>query len=84
MGGGGGGGGFLGNMETSMDTLLLDMVVGRRPNMNPKLASHMDCSACRGTLLFYDRLRCVAIAKLDQIPHKACRDSRCAVVHLSV
>ena len=51
--------------------------------MNPKLAGHMDCSACRGTFLFYDRLRCVAIAKLDQDPRKACRDSRCAVVYLS-
>ena len=36
--------------------------------MNPKLADHMDCSACRGTFLFYDRLRHVAIAKLDQDP----------------
>ena len=36
--------------------------------MNPKLAGHMDCSACRGTFLFYDRLRRVALSKLDQDP----------------
>ena len=46
----------------------LDLVPDRRPNMNPKLAGHMDCSACRETFLFYDRLRHVAIAKLDQDP----------------
>ena len=46
----------------------LDLVPDRRPNMNPKLAGHMDCSACRGTFLFYDRLRRVALSKLDQDP----------------
>ena len=46
----------------------LDMVPDRRPNRNPKLAGHMDGSACRGTFLLYDRLRRVALAKLDQDP----------------
>ena len=44
----------------------LDIVPDRRPNMNSKLAGHMDCNACRGTFQFYNKLRHVAIAKLDQ------------------
>ena len=44
----------------------LDMVPNRRPIRIPKLAGSMDVSACRGTFLFYDRLRHVALAKLDQ------------------
>ena len=54
--------------STHSSAYALDLVPDRRPNMNPKLAGHMDCSARRGTFLFYDRLRCVAIAKLDQDP----------------
>ncbi|KAL5502924.1 hypothetical protein EMCRGX_G009782 [Ephydatia muelleri] len=54
--------------STHSPAYALDLVPDRRPNMNPKLAGHMDCSACRGTFLFYDRLRHVAIAKLDQDP----------------
>ena len=45
----------------------LDLVPDRRPNnKNPKLGGYLGCSACRGTFLFYDRLRHVALAKLDQ------------------
>ena len=53
--------------STHSPAYALDLVPDRRPNMNPKLAGHMDCSACRGTFLFYDRLRHVAIAKLDHL-----------------
>ena len=35
----------------------LDKVPDRRPNRNPKLGGYLGCSACRGTFLFYDRLR---------------------------
>ena len=46
----------------------LDLAPDRRPNKNPKLGGYLGCSACRGTFLFYDRLRQVALAKLDQDP----------------
>ena len=46
----------------------LDLVPDKRPNRNPKLGGYLGCSACRGTFLFYDRLRHVALAKLDQDP----------------
>ena len=46
----------------------LDLVPDRRPNRNPKLGGYLGCSAFRGTFLFYDRLRHVALAKLDQDP----------------
>ena len=48
---------------------------GRRTNMNPKLAGTWNAVHAEGTFLFYDRLKRVATAKLDQDPH---RDSRCA------
>ena len=54
--------------STHSPAYALDLVPDRRPNMNPKLAGHMDCSACMGSFLFYDRLRCVALYKLDQDP----------------
>ena len=54
--------------STHSPAYALDLVPDRRPNMNPKLVGHMDCSACRGTFLFYDRLRRVALSKLDQDP----------------
>ena len=54
--------------STHSPAYALDLVPDRRPNMNPKLAGHMDCSACRGTFLFYDRLRRMALSKLDQDP----------------
>ena len=54
--------------STHSPAYALDLVPDRRPNMNPKLAGRMDCSACRGTFLFYDRLRRVALSKLDQDP----------------
>ena len=46
----------------------LDLAPDRRPNRNPKLGGYLACSACRGTFLFYDRLRHVALAKLDRDP----------------
>ena len=46
----------------------LDLVPDRRPNRNSKLGGYLGCSACRGTFLFYDRLRHVTLAKLDQDP----------------
>ena len=52
--------------STHSPAYALDLFPDRRPNKNPKLGGYLGCSACRGTFLFYDRLRHVALAKLDQ------------------
>eukprot|EP00731_Ephydatia_muelleri_P013287 Em0007g597a len=58
------------NLRTGLNHTFnaLDLVPDRRPNKNPKLGGYLGCSACWGTFLFYDRLRHVAVAKLDQDP----------------
>ena len=40
----------------------------RRPNANPTPGGHLECTACRSPFLFYDRLRHVAVARLDEDP----------------
>ena len=45
-----------------------DLVPNRKPNWDPKLGGHLKCNACRGPFDFYDRLRQVALNKLDEDP----------------
>ena len=37
-------------------------------NKGPKPGGHMECHACRGPFLFYDKLRYVALTKLNEDP----------------
>ena len=46
----------------------LDFVPHRKPNKNPKAGGWLECYACRSPFLFYDRLRHVAVTKLDVDP----------------
>ena len=46
----------------------LDLAPNRKPNRNPKASGQLECNACRSTFLFYDRLRRVALARLDENP----------------
>ena len=42
------------------------IVSNHKLNRNPKPGGHLECRACRGTFLFYDRLRQAALTKLDE------------------
>ena len=44
----------------------LDLAPNRKPNRNPKAGGQLECNACRSTFLFYDRLRRVALTRLDE------------------
>ena len=46
----------------------LDLAPNRKPNRNPKAGGQLECNACMSTFLFYDRLRRVALARLDEDP----------------
>ena len=46
----------------------LDLAPNRKPNRNPKAGGQLECNACRSTFLFYDRLRRVALTRLDEDP----------------
>ena len=46
----------------------LDLVPHRKPYKNPKAGGRLECYACRSPFLFYDRLRHVAVTKLDVDP----------------
>ena len=46
----------------------LDQAPNRKPNRNPKAGGQLECNACRSTFLFYDRLRRVALTRLDDDP----------------
>ena len=48
----------------------LDLTSHRKPNKNPKAGGHLECNACRSPFLFFDKLRCVALMKLDRSPTK--------------
>ena len=48
----------------------LDLTSHRKPNKNPKAGGHLECNACRGPFLFFDKLRHVALMKLDRSPTK--------------
>ena len=53
---------------THSPVFALDLVPNRRPNANPKPGGHLQCTACRSPFLFFDRLRHVAVARLDEDP----------------
>ena len=48
----------------------LDLVSTCRPNRSPKPGGHLCCSACRSPFQFYDKLQCIAMAKLDDDPNR--------------
>ena len=60
----------------------LDLASDRRPNRNPKPGGHLECSSCLCTFLFYDKLRSVALARLDEDPKQAGWDCRCATHYI--
>ena len=37
---------------------------------NPEPGGHLECSSCLSTFLFYDKLRFVALAKLEEDPNR--------------
>eukprot|EP00731_Ephydatia_muelleri_P000275 Em0001g275a len=39
-------------------------------NRSPKPGGHLCCSACRSPFQFYDKLRCIAMAKLNDDPNR--------------
>ena len=53
---------------THSSVFALDLVPDRRPSKGPKCGGHMECHAWRGLFLFYDKLRYVALTKLDEDP----------------
>ena len=53
---------------THSPVFALDLVPDRRPNKGPKPGGHMECHACRGPFLFYDKLRYVALTKINEDP----------------
>ena len=53
---------------THSPVFALDLVPNRKPNKNPKAGGRLECSACRSPFLFFDRLRHVAVTKLDVNP----------------
>ncbi|KAL5486772.1 hypothetical protein EMCRGX_G019295 [Ephydatia muelleri] len=46
----------------------LDLAPQRKPNKTSKAGGHLECSACRSPFLFYDKLRKVCMAKVDEDP----------------
>ena len=48
----------------------LDLASDCRPNRNPKPGGHLECGSCLCTFLFYDKLRSVALAKLNEDPNR--------------
>eukprot|EP00731_Ephydatia_muelleri_P036292 Em0231g1a len=54
--------------STHSPVFSLDLVPNRKPKRDPKLGGHLECNACRGPFVFYDRLRQVALNKLDEDP----------------
>ena len=48
----------------------LGLVSTCRHNRSPKPGGHLCCSACRSPFQFYDKLRCIAMAKLDEDPNR--------------
>ena len=48
----------------------LDLVPDKKPSKEPKPGGRLECCACRGPYLFYDKLRHVALSKLDEDPSR--------------
>ena len=46
----------------------LDLMLHRMPNKTPKAGGCLECNACRSPFLFFDKLRHVALIKLDGDP----------------
>ena len=53
---------------THSSVFSLDLAPDRRPSKGSKPGGHQECHACRGPFLFYDELRYVALARLDEDP----------------
>ena len=56
------------NATTHSPVFSLDLAPQRKPNKTSKAGGHLDCSACRSPFLFYDKLRKVCMAKVDEDP----------------
>ena len=54
--------------STHSPVFSLNLVPNKKPNRDPKLGGHLECNACRSPFVFYDRLRQVALNKLDEDP----------------
>ena len=54
--------------STHSPVLSLDLSPNRKPNRNPKAGGQPECNACRSTFVFNDRLRHVALTRLDEEP----------------
>ena len=48
----------------------LDRVPDKKPSKEPKPGGCLECCACRGPYLFYDKLRHAALSKLDEDPSR--------------
>ena len=48
----------------------LDLASSCKPNRSPKADGRLECNSCRSTFLFYDRLRRLALARLDEDPNR--------------
>eukprot|EP00731_Ephydatia_muelleri_P037223 Em0421g4a len=56
------------NATTHSEVFSLDLAPQRKPNKTSKAGGHLECSACRSPFLFYDKLRKVCMAKVDEDP----------------
>ena len=56
------------NATTHSPVFSLDLAPQRKPNKTSKAGGHLECSACRSPFLFYDKLRKVCMAKVDEDP----------------
>ena len=56
------------NATTHSPVFSLDLALQRKPNKTSKAGGHLECSACRSPFLFYDKLRKVCMAKVDEDP----------------
>ena len=48
----------------------LDLVPDKKPSKNLKPGGRLECCACRGPYLFHNKLRHVALCKLDEDPSR--------------
>ena len=54
--------------ESNSPVFSLDLAPQRKPNKTPRAGGCLECSACRSAFLFYDRLRQVSMAIVDEGP----------------
>ena len=55
---------------THLPGFSLDLVPDKKPSKDPKPGGRLECCACRGPYLFYDKLRHVVLSKLDDDPSR--------------